>query len=141
MRNLILTLNILVATAFLGCASVPVQENPAVVSGAPSWCDQWNTYGDQDGGEAVNANQRFMFHLGFFLTKREQLAAMIQQSHPTFDEKTMTNIMTCYEENTPALVNQLDKVCRPGTTNQEEQINKSLDTYINWCIQQNTKSA
>lgn len=140
MRNLILTLNILIATALLGCASVPVQQTAVVVSqDAPSWCDQWNTYGD--GGEAVSANQRFMFHLGFFLTKKEKLAEMIQHNHPTFDEKTMTGIMTCYEENTPALVDQLDKVCRPGTQHQEELINKSLETYIDWCIQQNTTNA
>lgn len=139
MRNLILALNIV---ALLGCASVkPAEQVPvAVHQGAPSWCDQWNTYGDVQGEPPVTVNQRFMFHLGFFLTKREKLAAMIQHNHPTFDEKTMTNIMTCYEENTPALVEQLDKVCAQ-THNQDELVNKSLEQYIDWCIEQNTTKA
>lgn len=140
MRNLILALSIV---ALFGCASVkPVEQVPvAVHTGAPSWCDQWNTFGDEQGQEAVTSNQRFMFHLGFFLTKSEKLAAMIQHNNPTYDEKTMTNIMACYESNTPALVEQLDKVCRQGTANQDELVNKSITSYVNWCIAQSTKQA
>ncbi len=130
--------------ALLGCATAAPAPQVATVANqnTPSWCDQWNTYGDQDGSAAVTDNQRFMFHIGFFLTKSEKLAVAIKMDHPTFDEATMTKVMTCYEENTPTLVEQLDKVCTQApAAQQDELVSKSLDTYISWCIKQSTTQA
>jgi hypothetical protein len=139
MRNLIL--NILIATALLGCVSVkPVPQTVAAVhQGAPSWCDQWNTFGDEE-GTVVSEHQRFMFHLGFFLTKSDRVAEAVKQDHPTFDEAIMTKVKTCYEENVPTLVNQLDRVCSAANDgpNQEKLVDKSLNAYISWCIKQST---
>lgn len=137
MRNLLATLNILALVALLGCKSVP-EPTPAPES---TWCHQWNTLGDVAGGEAVTSNQRFMFHIGFFVTKSDTLAEMIQQNNPTFDEATMANIIKCYEENTPALVDQLDKVCSTDNSKQDEQVDQSLNAYISWCIKQSTTQA
>lgn len=141
MRNLLQAFNILVLVSLLGCAgaNAPQAAKLPANSEIPSWCDHWNTYGDEPGQEeAVSTNQRFMFHLGFFLTKSDGLREMLHNNR--FDDTTVDNIITCYEENTPALVNQIDKVCQPGTEDQDLKVSKSIESYVSWCIARNTKT-
>jgi hypothetical protein len=98
-----------------------------------------------DGEAPVTDNQRFMFHLGYFLSKfsegHDKLAAAVKQDHPTFDDETVSKVMTCFEENTPSLVKQIDKVCSTDNGKQDELVSKSLEAYISWCVKQSTKQA
>lgn len=125
---------VLVGLAVASCPVVQAEESAK----APSWCEQWNTYGDVPGQPKVTSNERFMFHLGFFLTKSDKLREMIKNNNPTFEDKTLDKIMVCYEENTPTLVEALDKVCSEADPDQDKKVDNILNMYINWCISQNT---
>lgn len=116
--------------------SIAEDKQPA----AQTWCEQWNTFGDEPGSVTTD-NQRMMFHLGFFLTKSATLREMIQQN-TKLDNQTMDKIMTCYEENIPQLVEAVDKACHlSDTSRQDPTVDRVINGYVNWCIAQSTKKA
>lgn len=131
-----------VTRAWIGVLFVVLASLATPAYAAPSWCEQWNTYGDIPDQPAVTDNQRFMFHLGFFLTKSDGLRGLIKKHNPTFEEQTLDKIMTCYEENTPQLVERVDNICHQAdTSTQDKKVEDSMIGYINWCIEQSTTKA
>lgn len=100
------------------------------------WCQVWNTMGDQDEPNMTESH-RFMWHLGFFLTKSDQIRVFYDKNipaSPTHD-KQVAAATKCYEEETPDLIQTLDQVCSkeglPSVTAHD-----ALLDYIVHCMKQ-----
>ena len=92
--------------------------------------------GDMDGGEAVTSAQRKMFHLGHFLTKSDFVRTMMVAN---YGGGLFTDIVvTCYEENIPVLVEEVDAICQCSSEDKKEQVNIAFNDYLNDCVREVT---
>lgn len=86
----------------------------------------------------MSDNQRFMFHLGFFLSRSAQVKQQMKEQ-TGMDDLTLNAVQQCYEENTPQLVDALDQACKTQVS--DKAVKDLINGYFNWCIEQNKKSA
>lgn len=135
MKNLRLT-TLLVALALAGCSGSG--STPVAKSVEQSWCVQWQHIGESPNEPAVPDNQRFMFHLGYFLSKSDRVREHMKEQ-TKFDDQTLDSIQQCYEENTPRLVGVLDQACADQAN--DEEVKNIINGYYNWCIKQKQKTA
>jgi len=90
--------------------------------------------GDMDGGEPVTPAQRKMFHLGHFLTKSDFVRTTLNDHYK--DEIFVDLVVTCYEEHTPVLVEEVDSICQCSSEDRKEQIHLAFNDYLNDCIRE-----
>ena len=98
------------------------------------FCKMWHTMGDMDGGEPVTPGQRKMFHLGFFLTKSDTVRIALNQHYN--DALLIDRTVTCYEENTPVLVQQVDDLCGCSSEDKQDEMVVLWNNYINDCVRE-----
>jgi hypothetical protein len=119
------------ATFFLGCT---VEPSTSRSSEPLPFCLEWNTMGDMDGGEAVTPAQRKMFHLGHFLTKSEFVRTVMVAN---YGGGLFTDlVVTCYEEHTPVLVEEVDAICACSKEDKRDEVNKAWNDYMNDCVRE-----
>lgn len=129
MRKMLRT--VVLATLFLGCALPPVAEK---ATGPLPFCLEWNTMGDMDGGEPVSPGQRKMFHLGHFLTKSDFVRIMLNQHYK--DQLFVDRVVTCYEEHTPVLVEEVDAICACSKEDKKDEVAQAFSDYLSDCIRE-----
>ena len=100
----------------------------------PTFCKVWNTLGDMDGGEPITPAQRKMFHLGFFLTKSDIVRITLNEHFE--DNLRIDQAVTCYEENTPVLVQQVDELCMCNSEDKKDEMVVLWNNYINDCVKE-----
>ena len=125
---------VLVALLF-GCAVPPSAPKS---SGPLPFCLEWNTMGDMDGGEAVTLAQRKMFHLGHFLTKSDFVRITLNKHYK--DQLFVDRVITCYEENTPVLVEEVDAICACSKEDKKDEVAQAFSDYLSDCIREVTVS-
>ena len=98
------------------------------------FCKMWNTMGDDvDSTEPLTRAQRKMFHLGYYLTKSDFVRTMLN-SDPPGGAIFIDRVVTCYEENVPVLVEEVDFICQCSLEHKKDQVDKAFSDYLNDCI-------
>jgi hypothetical protein len=100
------------------------------------FCKMWNTMGDDPtGDEPVTSPQRQMFHLGYYLTKSDFVRTMLNADQPPSiaNGLLVDEIVTCYEEHTPILVDEVNDLCQCSQEDRKEQEQVLFSAYINEC--------
>lgn len=100
------------------------------------FCKMWNTMGDDPtSDEPLTRSQRKMFHLGYYLTRSDFVRIMLN-SDPPGGALFIDEVVTCYEENVPVLVEEVDFICQCSTEDKKEQVDKAFSNYVNDCIKE-----
>lgn len=103
-----------------------------------AFCYKWKHYGEAPDFKPTD-RELFMFHLGFFLTKHDKVQASLERK-THLDKETIARVITCYEENSPVIVETIDGICNKAIGNElDDNVQNELNLYINWCIQQESK--
>ena len=127
----------IVALWIIGFILMFASSTKAAEPGVP-FCKAWRTMGDMDGGEPLTPGQRKMFHLGFFLTKSERVRITLNEHYD--DALLIDRAVTCYEENTHFLVEQVDELCGCSEEDKQDEMVVLWNNYINDCVREATNS-